>query len=121
MTNKLKTDAKLMPGRPPIRTLPAGKSVAIVALWAWAGHGLVSHCLVAVDKNRHLENPSEAEQYSLLTCQLRDHTSEGGGKRVAPPLGASKVFITVWAVAELGWTTIYGPPLHLGPVAVNAG
>ncbi|MBA4186790.1 MAG: hypothetical protein C0467_02105 [Planctomycetaceae bacterium] len=119
VTNKLKADAKLVPGRPPTRTVPAGKSVAIVALWAWAGHGLVSHCLVAVDKNRHLEKPSEAEQYSLLPCQLRDYTAEGGGKRVAPPLGASQVFITVWAVVELGWTTIYGPPLHIGPVGLN--
>ncbi len=120
VTNKLKTDAKLVPGRPSIRVSPAGKSVIITAFWAWAGHGLVSHCLVAVDKNRHLELPSQAEQYSLLPCQLRDHTAEGGGKRVAPPIGASKVFITVWAVGNLGWTTITGPPLHLGPADVNA-
>ena len=120
VTNRLNTDAKLMPGRPPLRVSPAGRGVIITVLWAWAGHGWVSQCLVAVDKNRHLENPSEAEQYSLLTCQLTDHTREGGGKRVAPPIGASKVFITIWAVVELGWTTIQGPPLHLGPVDMKA-
>jgi hypothetical protein len=26
------------------------------------------------------------------------------------------MYVTVWAVVELGWTTVYGPPLHLGPV-----
>ncbi|MCE9560472.1 MAG: hypothetical protein K8U57_00310 [Planctomycetes bacterium] len=119
ITNKLKTDAKLIPGRPPIKVIPSGRAVAITGYWAWAGHGLVSHCLVGVDKNRHLENPTEAEQYGLLKCLLPDYTREGGGKRVAPPIGASKVFLTVWAVVELGWTTVYGPPLHLGPADVS--
>jgi hypothetical protein len=118
--HKLTTDARLVPGRQPIRVVPAGRSgVAITAYWAWSGHGLVSHCMVAVDKHRHLENPTEAEQYSLLKCLLTDHTREGGGKRLALPVGASKVFVTVWAVVDLGWTTIYGPPLHLGPAELN--
>ncbi|WP_439625656.1 hypothetical protein [Gemmata sp.] len=115
---KLKSDARLVPGRPPIKVVPAGKSVAVVAYWAWAGHGLVSHCLVAVDRARHLAEPAQAEQYMLLTCLPRDHTAEGGGKRLAPPLGAKEVYVTVWAVVELGWATVHGPPLHLGPAAV---
>jgi hypothetical protein len=119
VTNKLKTDAKLIAGRPQVKVVPNGRAVAVTACWAWAGYGLVSHCLVAVDRNKHLTSPSEADQYGLLKCQLRDHTGEGGGKRVAPPRGANKVFITVWTVVELGWTTVYGPPLHLGPAAVT--
>jgi hypothetical protein len=119
VTNKLKTDAKLIAGRPQVKVVPNGRAVAVTACWAWAGYGLVSHCLVAVDKNKHLTSPSEADQYGLLKCQLREHTGEGGGKRVAPPRGANKVFITVWTVVELGWTTVYGPPLHLGPAAVT--
>ena len=120
VTSKLKTDAKLIAGRPPVRVVPNGRAVSVTACWAWAGYGLVSYCLVAVDKNRHLTSPTEADQYGLLKCQLRDHTGEGGGKRVGPPRGANKVFITVWAVVELGWTTVYGPPLQLGPAAVSA-
>ncbi|VTU00701.1 serine threonine protein kinase : Uncharacterized protein OS=Chthoniobacter flavus Ellin428 GN=CfE428DRAFT_0450 PE=4 SV=1: Pkinase [Gemmataceae bacterium] len=116
---KLKSDARLVPGRPPIKVVPAGKSVAVVAYWAWAGHGLVSHCLVAVDRARHLAEPAQAEQYMLLTCLPRDHAAEGGGKRLAPPLGATEVYVTVWAVVELGWATVHGPPLHLGPAAVG--
>jgi hypothetical protein len=119
VTNKLKTDARLMPGRPPVRVVPVGRSATVTAYWAWGGHGLVSYCLVAVDRAKHLNSPTEADQYGLLRCQIRDHTAEGGGKRVAPPPGASKVYVTVWAVVELGWTTVYGPPLHLGPAAVG--
>jgi predicted Ser/Thr protein kinase len=120
VTHKLKAEARLVAGRPQVRVVPSGRAAAVVAYWAWAGYGLVSHCLVAVDPVRHLTNPAEAEQYALLKCQLREHAGEGGGKRVAPPVGADKVFVTVWAVVELGWTTVYGPPLHLGPAVVAA-
>ncbi len=119
VTRKLRTDAKLIAGRPSVKVIPNGRAVSVTACWAWAGYGMVSHCLVAVDKAKHLTSPTEADQYGLLKCQLRDHTGEGGGKRIGPPRGANKVFITVWAVVELGWTTIYGPPLHLGPATVT--
>jgi hypothetical protein len=120
VTQRLRTDAKLVAGRPPVRVVPNGRSVTVTACWAWAGYGLVSHCLVAVDRSRHLNSPTEADQYGLLRCQLSDHTRAGGGKVLLPPVGAGKVYVTVWAVVDLGWTTVYGPPLHLGPAAVNA-
>jgi hypothetical protein len=116
---RLQTEAKLVAAYPPIRVIPNGKLPTIAAAWTWAGHGFVSQCLVAVDKSRHLTNPEEAEQYGLLPCRIEDHTREGGGKRVAPPPGAREVFVTVWAAVELGWVTVHGPPLHLGPVAVG--
>lgn len=115
--SRLKSDAKLVAGFPPIRVIANGRVPMITASWAWAGYGLVSHCLVAVDKAKHLSSPNEVDQYSLLRCRIEDHTSEGGGKRLVPPPGARQMFVTVWAVVELGWTTVYGPPLHLGPVA----
>jgi hypothetical protein len=119
VTHKLKAEARLVAGRPQVRVVPSGRAAAVVAYWAWAGYGLVSHCLVAVDRARHLNAPGEAEQYSLLKCQLREHAGEGGGKRVAPPLGANRVYVTVWAVVDLGWTTVHGPPLHLGPAVLE--
>jgi hypothetical protein len=117
--SRLKSDAKLIAGHPPIRVLPNGRFPSITANWNWSSFGLVSHCLVAVDRARHLANPVEAEQYNLLRCRIEDHTREGGGKRVLPPPGARELYVTVWAVVELGWTTVYGPPLHLGPVGVE--
>jgi hypothetical protein len=120
INSRLKSDAKLVAGFPPIRVLPNGRLPLVTASWAWAGYGLVSHCLVAVDKTRHLASPSEVDQYGLLRCRIEDHTREGGGKRVVPPPGAQQMFVTIWAAVELGWTTVYGPPLHLGPVAMGA-
>ncbi len=113
---RLKSDAKLVAGMPPIRVIPNGRLPTITANWAWAGHGLVTHCLVGVDKARHVTSPSEVDQYSLLRCRVEDHVREGGGKRLIPPPGARQMYVTIWAVVELGWTTVYGPPLHLGPV-----
>ncbi|HEV3439067.1 MAG TPA: hypothetical protein VG122_16995 [Gemmata sp.] len=120
INSRLKSDAKLVAGFPPIRVLPNGRLPLVTASWAWAGYGLVSHCLVAVDKTRHLASPSEVDQYGLLRCRIEDHTREGGGKRVVPPPGAQQMFVTIWAAVELGWTTVYGPPLHLGPVVMGA-
>lgn len=119
VNSRLKSDAKLVAGFPPIRVLPNGRVPQVTANWAWSGYGLISHCLVAVDKTRHLTNPTEVDQYSLLRCRIEDHTREGGGKRVLPPPGARQMFVTIWAVVELGWTTVYGPPLHLGPVTMG--
>jgi hypothetical protein len=116
INSRLKSDAKLVAGMPPIRVIPNGRFPSITASWAWSGHGLVSHCLVGVDKARHLTSPGEVDQYSLLRCRVEDHIREGGGKRLIPPPGAQQMYVTVWAVVELGWTTVYGPPLHLGPV-----
>jgi hypothetical protein len=119
INSRLKSDAKLVAGMPPIRVIPNGRLPSITASWAWSGYGLVSHCLVAVDKGRHLSNPAEVDQYSLLRCRVEDHIREGGGKRLVPPQGAQQMYVTVWAVVELGWTTVYGPPLHLGPVTIG--
>ena len=115
VTAKLSADSRLLPGRPAIKVESNGKATTITACWSWPGYGLVSHCVLAVDRARHLSQPAEAEQFSLLKCQLRDHTAQGGGKKVGPPLGADRAFITVWAVVDLGWEKVYGPPLHLGP------
>ena len=120
IVSRLKTDAKLVAGYPPIRVMQNGRAPLVTASWAWAGYGLVSHCLVAVDQRKHLTNPSEVDPFSLLRCRVEDHTREGGGKRVIPPPGARQMYVTVWAVVELGWTTVYGPPLHLGPVPIGS-
>jgi hypothetical protein len=117
--SRLKSDAKLVAGTPPIRVIPNGRLPAITASWTWAGHGLVSHCMVAVDNSRHVSNPAEVEQYSLLRCRVEDHIREGGGKRLVPLPGAQEMYVTVWAVVDLGWTTVYGPPLHMGPVTIG--
>jgi hypothetical protein len=119
ITSRLQNDAKPTPGQPPYKVIAAGRAKTIAANWKWVGQGLVSYYLVAVDSARHLNQPSEAEPYNLLPCRLEDHTWEGGGKRVVPPPGAKRVFITVWAVVDLGWAKVYGPPRHSGPVAVG--
>ncbi|MBA4064724.1 MAG: hypothetical protein C0501_13615 [Isosphaera sp.] len=118
VADALKTEARLVAG-PPVKVVPSGRAAAVLAYWAWPRPGLVSHCLVAVDAARHLSAPAEADRYGLLRCHPRDHAAEGGGKRVAPPPGATRVFVTVWAVVELGWTAVSGPPLHLGPAVVG--
>jgi hypothetical protein len=119
ITARLNSEARLVAGYPPVRVIPNGKMPTVAATWAWAGHGMVSHCLVAVDRNKHLTSPGEADQYGLLPCRIEDHTRDGGGKRVLAPPGAHEVYVTVWAVVELGWTKVYGPPLHLGPATVG--
>ena len=37
------------------------------------------------------------------------------------PEGHRPVWVTVWAVINLGWLRVVGPPLHLGPATRTNG
>jgi hypothetical protein len=116
---RLEAEARLQPGQPPIRVLTTGRATTVAVSWIWAAHGLVSACLVGIDSHRHLSEPTEADPYNLLPCRYEDYTRAGGQRVVAVPPGVDRVFVTVWAAVDLGWTTLYGPPLPLGPVTVT--
>jgi hypothetical protein len=34
------------------------------------------------------------------------------------PAGARQLFVTVWPLLDLGWVTLAGEPLHLGPLTL---
>ncbi len=117
---RLAGDAKLVPAYPAY-SVTGRRGGLVKACWAWSGHGLIAHCIVAVDGRRFLRDPSEADPYSRLTCLAENHQREGGGVTVVPPGGESHAYVTIWPVVELGWETIYGPPLTIGPVPVGTG
>lgn len=116
---RLSGDAKLVPAYPPW-TVGGRRNRVVKACWAWGGHGLITHCVLAVDGRRFLDSPDEAEPYSRTTCQPETHQREGGGFTLVPPAGAEHAYVTIWPVVELGWKTIQGPPLKVGPVPVGA-
>ncbi|QJW96193.1 hypothetical protein [Frigoriglobus tundricola] len=116
---RLAGDAKLVPAYPAY-SVTGTRGGLVKACWAWGGHGLISHCIVAVDGRRFLTNPDEADPFSRLTCKPENHQREGGGITVVPPPGASQAYVTIWPVVELGWSTVHGPPLTVGPVPVGA-
>jgi hypothetical protein len=117
---RLAGDAKLVPAYPAYQ-VTGSRSTLVKACWAWGGHGLISHCIVVVDGRRFLNNPSEADPYSRLTCKAENHQREGGGITLVPPAGAAQAYVTIWPVVELGWTTVFGAPLTIGPVPVDGG
>jgi len=116
--SRLAGEAKLVPAYPAYQ-VTGSRGGLVKACWAWGGHGLISHCVVVVDGRRFLGNPDEADPYSRLTCKAENHQREGGGITVVPPAGASQAYVTIWPVVELGWTTVHGPPLTVGPVPVG--
>jgi hypothetical protein len=115
---RLANDAKLVPAYPAY-TVTGSRGGLVKACWAWGGHGLITHCLVVVDGRRFLDRPEDADPYSRLTCRAENHQREGGGITVVPPPGATHAYVTIWPVVELGWTTVQGPPLTVGPVPVG--
>ena len=116
---RLAGEARLVPAFPAYSS--AGKRGGLVkACWSWGGHGLISHCIVAVDGRRFLADPSEADPYSRINCLPENHQREGGGITLVPPNGAPQAYVTIWPVVELGWKTIYGAPLTIGPVPVGS-
>ena len=115
---RLSGDAKLVPAYPAY-SVTGTRGGLVKACWAWGGHGLISYCVVVVDGRRFLSTPEEADQFSRLTCKPENHQREGGGITVVPPAGAAQAYVTIWPVVELGWTTVHGPPLTVGPVPVG--
>ena len=117
---RLAGDARLVPAYPAY-SVTGTRGGLVKACWAWGGHGLITHCVVVVDGRRFLDRPEDADPYSRLTCKAENHQREGGGITVVPPAGASQAYVTIWPVVELGWTTVSGPPLTVGPVPVGGG
>jgi hypothetical protein len=115
---RLSGDAKLVPTYPAYQ-VTGTRGGLVKARWAWGGHGLITYCVVGVDGRKFLTNPDEADPYSRLTCKAENHQREGGGITVVPPPGAAQAYVTIWPVVELGWTTVHGPPLTVGPVPVG--
>jgi hypothetical protein len=117
---RLAGDAKLVPAYPAY-SITGSRGGLVKACWAWGGHGLITYCVVGVDGRRFLNDPNEADPYSRLKCMAENHQREGGGVTVVPPAGAVQAYVTIWPVVELGWTTVHGPPLTVGPVPVGGG
>lgn len=115
---RLAGDAKLVPAYPAY-SVTGTRGGLVKACWAWGGHGLITYCVVVVDGRKFLERPEDADPYSRLTCKAENHQREGGGITVVPPVGASQAYVTIWPVVELGWTSVQGPPLTVGPVPVG--
>jgi hypothetical protein len=115
---RLAGDARLVPAYPSYQ-VTGTRGGLVKACWAWGGHGLITYCLVGVDGRKFLNNPDEADPYSRLTCRAENHQREGGGITLVPPAGAAQAYVTIWPVVELGWTTVHGPPLTVGPVPVG--
>lgn len=117
---RLNGDAKLVPAYPAYSA--AGTRGGLVkACWAWSGHGLISYCVVVADGRKFLAQPGDADPFSRLKCLPENHQREGGGMTIVPPQGAALAYVTIWPVVELGWTTLYGPPLAVGPVPLATG
>jgi hypothetical protein len=108
---RLSSEARLVPAYPAYQ-VTGSRGGLVKACWSWGGH-------VAVDGRRFLNRPDEADPYSRLTCRAENHQREGGGVTLVPPAGAAQAYVTIWPVVELGWTTVFGPPLTVGPVPVG--
>jgi hypothetical protein len=115
---RLAHEARLVPAYPAYQ-VTGSRGGLVKACWAWGGHGLISYCVVAVDGRKFLNSPGEADPYSRLTCRAENHQREGGGVTLVPPAGAAQAYVTIWPVVELGWTSVFGPPLTVGPVSVG--
>jgi hypothetical protein len=82
--------------------------------WSWTGPDLVSWFDIAVAPGP-LADVSAAKRERLSRCRPQDHAGDGGGRWVA--LGQDRTAtVTIWPVLDLGWATLHGPPIHIGPI-----
>lgn len=104
---------KVTPAAAPPQITPGPLPMAKVR-WTWNGPDLVSWFDVATAPGP-LTDPSAAARDRISRCRPADHAREGGGKLVVLGSGSS-VTVTIWPVLDLGWATLSGPPVHIGPI-----
>jgi hypothetical protein len=104
---------RLAPSTSPPQLIPGPVPMAKVR-WTWTGAELVSWFEVAAAPGPLLE-PAAAARDRISRCRPADHAREGGGRLVVLGPGGSAT-ISIWPVLDLGWTTLTGPPIHIGPI-----
>jgi hypothetical protein len=107
----LSGDGQLTAANPAVRTSADG---LVTVRWAWRHFDRISYCRVAV-ADHFLTTPEEAAE-ELYTLYAEDHRRAGGGLGI-PSFGMRRAYVTVWAVIDLDWMKVVGPPLQLGPVS----
>ena len=102
---------------PGLPTVSSGPNPTAKVRWTWTGMNLVSWFEVATSANP-LSEPSQAERSRIGRCRPEDHARDGGGRIVAIRNGESQ-YVNIWPVLNLRWTTIHGPPIHIGPILIR--
>jgi hypothetical protein len=116
---QIKSGPCLKPGQPAIQLID-GEPAKVRVNWIWADRGLLSCCHVAHDSKGHLRKSSDADPKALRECRPKGRNRAGSFSFV-PPTECPRVFVTIWPIVELGWATVTGPPMHIGPLALDGG
>jgi hypothetical protein len=105
---------KLAPATAPPQVIPGPVPMARVR-WTWTGwRDLVSWFEVATAAGP-LAVPAQADRDRIGRCRPDDLARDDGRRSVV--LGPGPVVtVTVWPVLDLGWETMHGEPIHIGPI-----
>jgi hypothetical protein len=83
--------------------------------WLWPQFGLIEYCKVAISDQK-LQRPEDRDDPIKVRQTDHDRHMRDNGFPVAWRLaGKRSAWVTVWAVVDLGWVQVEGPPLHLNP------
>jgi len=115
----LASTGRLMPANPPFQVM-AGPFPLVKVAWAWSDSGIVTYCLIAHDRAKNFASPQEADPYATTECRVEDHRRAAGTTLVSPLSGGDRLYVTIWAIVDLGWTTLHSPPLYIGPINLHA-
>ena len=106
----LSGEGRLRSSEPQFKKVPRTNSQLV--RWSWQHHNRISYCYVAIH-DEFFSTPEEAGN-RLHRLEVDDHRRFGGGIELSA-IRRKKVYVTVWAVIDLGWLQVCGPPLHLSP------
>ena len=107
----LSEEGCLQASDPQFKKMPQPNS--LLARWNWKHHNRISYCRVAVDESSFFDTPEEAGDM-VMRLEADDHRRNGGGL-VVSTFDMKNVYVTVWAIIDLGWLQVCGPALRLGP------
>lgn len=117
VTEQLRQATQLQPGEPTFELFRPQRSLKVY--WDFVSHDLLSGFLVAISANQPYQRVAEVPPAQLSTCTIAQHSRGGGGLMLLlPPL--SPVYVSIWPIAELGWTRVEGVPLLVGPLDLES-
>jgi hypothetical protein len=94
----------------------------VVVRWEFPKSRLVQICRVALDPAAFFKDPSETEgRRGTHEVDRTGGYQRTGGLRFSPERHWSRVYATIWPLVNLGWITLSGRPLQLGPFPLGGG
>jgi hypothetical protein len=114
VSKRLSEVIELERGIVPFYELPGSRNLFKLS-WTWNSNPIVSSFFLAIKNRGPWLSMDQVPAEQSATCRLTDYQHDGNG-RIVVLERPKDVWVSVWPIVNLGWTSVPGNPLHFGPI-----